>query len=99
MSISSNKIGNENYDSIRIDRSRKESGVACFIKQSVTYIHKINMCLKTAEERHIYIDLPKTKSLMVCILDRSPDKKDFFNYVNQIFSEYNTPEAQEWEKM
>ena len=39
------------------------------------------------------------KSLMVCILDRSPDKKDFFNYVNQIFSEYNTPEAQEWQKM
>lgn len=99
MSISSNKIGNENYDSIRIDRSRKESGVACFIKQSVTYIYKINMCLKTAEERHIYIDLPKTKSLMVCILDRSPDKKDFFNYVNQIFREYNTPEAQEWQKM
>ena len=55
MSISSNKIGNENYDIIRIDRSRKESGDACFIKQSVTYIHKINMCLKTAEERHIYI--------------------------------------------
>ena len=36
---------------------------------------------------------------MVCILDRSPDKKDFFNYFNQIFREYNTPEAQEWQKM
>ena len=56
------------------------------------------MCLKTAE-KGIYIHPPKTKSFMVCILDRYPDKKDFVNYVNQIFSEYNTPEAQEWQKM
>ena len=36
VSISSNKIGNESYDIIRIDRSRKGRGVASFIKQSVT---------------------------------------------------------------
>ena len=66
---------------------------------SRTFIKSICVLKQLKKDIYIYIDLPKMKSLMVCILDRSPDKKDFFNYVNQIFSEYNTPEAQEWQKM
>ena len=85
MSISSNEIGIDGYDIIRIDSSRKRSGASCFIKHFATYIHKINMRVNTAEER--YAHPPKLKSFMKGILYRSPDKNDFVNYVNQAFTE------------
>lgn len=85
VSISSNEIGIDGYDIIRIDSSRKGSGAACFIKHFVTYIYKINMRVNTDEEK--YAHPPKLKSFMKGILYRSPDKNNFVNYVNQIFTE------------
>lgn len=58
----------EGNDLIRLDCSRK--GVhACFIKHSVIYGYRINMCLNT-ESTFIEIYLPKSKPFLVGILYR-----------------------------
>lgn len=73
----------EGNDLIRLDCSRK--GVhACFIKHSVIYGYRINMCLNT-ESTFIEIYLPKSKPFIVAILYRPPDKMDIVTSLDQTF--------------
>ena len=74
------------YDFVRLDRSRKRGGVACFIKHSVAYSYKPNMCLNT-EIIFTEIYLPKSKPFLVVILYGLPDKIDIANRIDQIFSQ------------
>ena len=41
------EIITESHGLTRLDPSRKQNSVACFIKHSVTNNYKTNMCLKT----------------------------------------------------
>ena len=53
-SVFSNEAVIEGYDLIRIDRSRKWGGVACFIKHSIAYSHKTN--IEIYLKRYIYLN-------------------------------------------
>ena len=84
-SVFSNEAVIEGYDLIRIDRSRKWGGVACFIKHSIAYSHKTNILIYTGNIfTEIY--LPKLKPIIVGILYRPSGKLDLFSCINQIFS-------------
>ena len=70
----------EDYDITRLDRSGRRGGVACFIKDTVTYCYKANVCLNTGLQ-------PKSTLLVVLI-------KSLVNSVhskpkNVIFRDFN----------
>ena len=79
-----NEFAIHDYNLIKIDCSRKGSGVACFIQHSVAYSHKTNMRLNT-ESIFTEIYLPKPKPFIVSILYRPPDKVDCVNCIEQIW--------------
>ena len=41
-SISSSEIEIEDYDLLRLDQSRREGGVVCYVKKRLAYIYKYN---------------------------------------------------------
>ena len=46
-SISSSEIEIEGYDLLRLDRSQRRGGVACYVKKSLAYNYKYNFCKNT----------------------------------------------------
>ena len=79
-SVLNSEIVIEGYDLIRLDRSRKGGVVACFIKHSVAYSYKTNICLNTGSTfAEIYI--AKSKPFIIGILYRPTDKIDFVNCI------------------
>ena len=83
----------EGYDLVRSDRSRR-GGVACFVKNSISYNRKPNFCINT-ESIFIEIFLPRSKPILIGILYRPPDKYDFVNCLECTFSDTNVFESQE----
>ena len=55
-SISSSEIEIEGYDLLRLDRSRRGGGVACYIKKSLAYNYKEKFCKSTES---IFIDISR----------------------------------------
>ena len=45
--VLSSELETEGYDLVRSDRSRKGEGVACFVKNSISYNRKPNFCINT----------------------------------------------------
>ena len=83
--LSETKLGNtilsreleiEGYYLVKSCRYRRGGGVACFGKNSISYYRKPNFCINT-ESIFIEIFLPKSKSVLIGILYRLPDKYDF----------------------
>ena len=70
-------------------------GVACFVKNSISYYRKPNFCSNT-ESIFVEIFLPKSKPVLIGVLCRPPDKYDFVNCPERTFSETNVFEAQEY---
>ena len=66
----------EGYDLVRSDRSQRGGGVACFVKNSISYDWKPIFCIN---RKSIFIEifLPKSKPVLIGILYRPPDKYDF----------------------
>ena len=56
----------EGYDLLRSDRSRRGGGVACFVKNSISYNGKPNFCINT-ESIFIKIFLLKSKPVLIII--------------------------------
>ena len=94
VSISSSKIEIEGYDLLRLDRSRRGGGVACYIKKSSAYNSKEKFC-KGTESIFIDIFLPKAKPTLVGILYRPPDKNDFVKKFEETFAGCDILENQE----
>ena len=88
----SSELEIEGYDLIRSDRSRKRGGIACFVKNSISYNRKPNFCINT-ESIFIEIFLPKSKPVLIGILYRPPDKYDFVNCLERTFSNTNVFES------
>ena len=59
--------------------------MACYIKKSLVYNYKHNFC-KNAESIFVYRFLPKTKPILIAILYRPPDKKDFVKNLKETFT-------------
>ena len=45
--VLSSELEIEGYDLVRSDRSRRGGGVACFVKNSISYNRKLNFCINT----------------------------------------------------
>ena len=88
------ELETQGYDLVRSDRSRRGGGVACFVKNSISYNRKPNFCINT-ESIFIEIFLPKSKPVLIGILYRPPDKYDFVNCLEHTFSDTNVFESQE----
>ena len=84
------------YDLIRINWSRRDSGVACYIKVSIAYSYKGSLS-SNIESIFIDIYLPKPKPVVLGILCRSPDESDFVKHINNVFTETGVLEKQELE--
>ena len=70
------------YDLLRCDRDRNGGGVACYIRQDLSYIPK-NIFPITIENVFVDILLPKTKPFSVGILYRPPNQNSFLDVVNE----------------
>ena len=82
-SILSSEIDIEGYDLLKLVRSRRGGGVACYVKKSLAYNYRDNFC-KNIESIFIDIFLPKTKPILIRILCRPPDKNDFVKNLEEI---------------
>ena len=69
------------YDIIRMDCSRREGGVSCCIKKSLSYNYKSSFFPNI---KSIFIDIffPKSKPISVDVLYRPPDKPRFTEYLD-----------------
>ena len=92
--VLSSKLEIEGYDLVRSDWSRRGGGVACFVKNSISYNWETNFCTNT-ESIFIEIFLPTSKPVLIGILHRPPDKYDFVNCLECTFSDTNVFESQE----
>ena len=59
--------------------------MACYVKKMLAYNYKHNFC-KNTESIFIDIFLPKTKTILVGILYRPPDKNDFVKDFEETFT-------------
>ena len=73
------------YDVLRYDRDRNGGGVACYIRQDISY--KIRDIFPSTIE-NIFVDilLPQTKPFSVGIIYRPPNQNNFLEDVNENFS-------------
>ena len=75
-SILNSELDIDEYNLIRLDRSRREGRVACSVGKSLSYNHKTSFCCDI-ESIFIGIFLPKSKPVLVGVLYRPPGKTDF----------------------
>ena len=80
-SILDSEVDIMGYDISRMDCSRRGGGVACYIKKSLSYYHKLSFC---PNNETIFRDifLPKSKPILVGMLNRLPDKPRFLEYLD-----------------
>ena len=93
-SILDNEIAIENFNLIRLDRTRRGGGVVCYIRKSLSYNLKEKFCPNT-ESIFVDIFLPKSKPILVGILYRPPDKPEFLDYFNECLIQSNITNIQE----
>ena len=92
--MKSSELEVDGYDLVRLDRSRRGGGVACYIKSLIAYSYKESFCSNT-ESIFVDIFLPKSKPILLGILCRPPDKSDFVKYINNVFTETGVLDKQE----
>ena len=81
-SVFDEEIKIDGYSLERSDRNRKGGGVACFIKDDLSY----NIREKFSDEiESIVLDimLPKTKPILIGVVYRPPDKMDFLEHFSE----------------
>ena len=92
--VLSSELEIEWHDLVRSDWSRKGGGVACFVENSISYNRKPNFCINI-ETIFTEIFPPKCKPVLIEVLYRPPDKHDFVNCLECIFSDIGVFES--WE--
>ena len=93
-SILNSELDIDEYNLIRLDRSRRGGGVACYIRKSLSYNHKTSF-YRNIESIFIDIFLPKSKPILVGVLYRPPEKPDFIKHLNNSLKESNISNTQE----
>ena len=84
--ILSSELEVDDYDLVRLDRSWRGDGVACYITSSIAYSYKDSFCSNT-ESFFVDIFLAKSKPILLDILCRPPDRSDFVKHFNNVFTE------------
>ena len=87
------EINIEGYTLIRSDRNRHGGGVACYVKQHLTFDVKYYF---SNEIENIFIDifLPKTKPFTLSFFYRPPNQYNFLHLIEDDFKKLN-PESKE----
>ena len=87
-SVVSSEIETENYNQIRSDQNRHGGGVACFIRNDLSYSTKA--FLRYFSNMFIEIFLPHSKPLIVGTVYRPPSQGSFTETITEHFSKINT---------
>ena len=74
--IIDSEIQIDNYQKLRCDRNRKAGGVACYVRNDLSYIEK-DFFLEEIENIFFEILLPKTKPITVGIIYRPTNQNNF----------------------
>ena len=76
-SILNSELDIDEYDLIRLDRSKRGGGVGCYIRKSLSYSHFFRNI------KSIFIDIlfPKSKPILVGVLYQPPDTPDFIKHL------------------
>ena len=77
--VFSSELEIEEYDLVRSDRSQRGGAVACIVKNSIPYNRKHHFCIN-AESTFKEIFLPKSILVLIGVLYRPLDKRDFVNW-------------------
>ena len=77
-SVLTSEIQINEYDLIRCDRNRHEGGVACYIKNDLSYNVK-SYFPKDIENIFFELLLPNTKPIVVVTIYRPPNQMEIFN--------------------
>ena len=88
-SITNSEILIDNYDLLRCDRNRNGGGVACYIRNDLSYIQK-NLFPNNIDNVFFEIHLPKTKAITVGIAYRRPNQSIFIKTFNENFAKLDT---------
>ena len=78
-SIFQSEIQIDNYDLLRCDRNRNGGGVACYIRNDISYVQK-DFFPNVIENIFFEILLPKTTPITVRIMHRPPSQTNFGNF-------------------
>ena len=89
----SSEIQIENYDLIYSDRNRHGGGVACFIRNNLSYNMKSFLPFEI-ENIFTYIFLPCSKVLVVSTIYRLPSQGSFTETITEHFSKINTNDTE-----
>ena len=87
--ITNSEILIDNYDLLRCDRNRKGGGVACYIRNDLSYTQK-SLFPNDIENVFFEIHLPKTKPITVGIVYRPPNQTNFIKTLNENFAKLDT---------
>ena len=92
-SVLSSEIQIENYDSIRSDRNRHVAGVACFIRNDLSYNMKWFL---SSEIENIFIEifLPHSRSLVLGTVYRPPSQGGSTERITELFSKISTNDTE-----
>ena len=93
-SVTDGEINIDGYELIRSDRNRHGGGVACYIRNDISFNPRGNF---SSEVENIFLDmlLPKTKPILIGILYRPPDQSKFLDKLSTAISETDNFDAQE----
>ena len=87
--ILDSEIQIDNYQILRCDRNRKGRGVACYVRNDLSYIEK-NFFPEEIENIFFEILLLKTKPITVRIIYRRPNQNNFLQTLNEKFAKLDT---------
>ena len=79
----------DNYQILRFDRNRKGGGVACYVRNDLSYIEK-DFFSEEIENIFFEILLLKTKPITVTIIYRRPNQNNFLQTLNEKFAKLDT---------
>ena len=81
-SINNEELNIDGYSIIRNDRNRHGGGVACYIKDDISYNRKSDFS-NLIENVFLDIYLPKNKPITLGVVYRPPDQKKFIQNFNE----------------
>ena len=81
-SVLNEEIEIDGYTIERSDRNRRGGGVACYIRNNLSYNIKENF---SDEIENLFLDimLPKTKPILLGVVYRPPDQPDFVEKISE----------------
>ena len=83
-SVLNNEVSIEGYDILRLDRNRHGGGVACYIRNDISF-NQLNIFSNEVENIFFDILLPNLHSITVGIFYRAPNQSKFLENVSSDF--------------